>query len=67
MHKGYSNQRYFFVEDVKGWRYLTVTECERAQGVPDGYTKTASKTQAYRMLGNGWTVPVISHIFEGLK
>ena len=48
-------------------RKLTVTECERLQTVPDGYTDHVSKTQRYKMLGNGWTVDVIKHIFEGLK
>tara|TARA_Y100001937_G_C7116652_1_gene330472 strand:- start:234 stop:1364 length:1131 start_codon:yes stop_codon:yes gene_type:complete len=49
------------------WRKLTVTECERLQTVPDGYTCGVSNTQRYKMLGNGWTVDVIKHIFEGLK
>lgn len=45
-------------------RYVTPTECERLQTVPDGYTSSASDTQRYRMLGNGWTVDVISHILS---
>ena len=45
-------------------RRLTPTECERLQTVPDGYTSIASDTQRYRMLGNGWTVDVIAHIFK---
>jgi len=48
------------------WRKLTVTECERLQTVPDGYTCGVSNTQRYKMLGNGWTVDVIKHIFKGL-
>lgn len=44
-------------------RRLTATECERLQTVPDGYTNCVSETQRYRMLGNGWTVDVIAHIF----
>lgn len=50
-------------------RKLTVTECKRLQTVPDIYTFPVSDTQAYKMLGNGWTVDVIAHImshFEGL-
>ena len=47
-------------------RKLTVTECERLQTVPDGYTCGVSNTQRYKMLGNGWTVDVVKHIFEGL-
>lgn len=45
-------------------RRLTPTECERLQTVPDGYTSIVSNTQRYRMLGNGWTVDVIVHIFS---
>jgi len=47
-------------------RKLTPVECERLQTVPDGYTDHVSKTQRYKMLGNGWTVDVIAHIFKGL-
>ncbi|MCP4477818.1 MAG: DNA cytosine methyltransferase [Planctomycetaceae bacterium] len=49
------------------YRKLTPTECERLQTVPDNYTNHVSNTQRYKMLGNGWTVDVIAHIFEGLK
>ena len=45
-------------------RRLTPTECERLQTVPDGHTSCVSDTQRYRMLGNGWTVDVIAHIFS---
>ena len=48
-------------------RKLTPIECERLQTVPDNYTKIASDNQRYRMLGNGWTVDVIAHIFSFLK
>ena len=48
-------------------RKLTPIECERLQTVPDNYTKLASDNQRYRMLGNGWTVNVIAHIFGGLS
>lgn len=50
-------------------RKLTVTECKRLQTVPDIYAFPVSDTQAYKMLGNGWTVDVIAHImshFTGL-
>ena len=48
-------------------RKLTPLECERLQTVPDRYTEEVSDTQRYKMLGNGWTVDVIAHIFGGLK
>lgn len=47
-------------------RRLTPLECERLQTVKDNYTKHVSDTQRYRMLGNGWTVNVIKHIFQYL-
>ena len=48
------------------YRKLTPSECERLQTVPDGYTEGVSNTQRYKMLGNGWTVAVIKHIFKNL-
>ena len=48
------------------WRKLTPVECERLQTVPDNYTQCVSDTQRYKMLGNGWTVDVVAHIFGSL-
>lgn len=48
------------------WRKLSPVECERLQTVPDGYTDHVSNTQRYKMLGNGWTVDVIKHLFKPL-
>lgn len=54
-------------EDNGDKRQLTPLEWERLQTVPDNYTECVSDTQRYNMLGNGWTVDVIAHIFNGLK
>ena len=51
-------------------RKLTVRECMRLQTVPETYVFPVSPSQAYKMLGNGWTVDVIAHImshFDGLR
>lgn len=48
-------------------RYLTREELEGAQTVPHGYTKSVSYNQASEVLGNGWTVDVISHILSSLS
>jgi DNA (cytosine-5)-methyltransferase 1 len=48
-------------------RRLTPVECERLQTVKDNYTAHVSDTQRYKMLGNGWTVDVISHILNYIK
>ncbi len=48
-------------------RRLTPTECERLQTVKDNYTNHVSDSQRYKMLGNGWTIDVIAHIFNYMK
>ena len=55
------------VEITSKIRRLTPTECARLQTIPDWYKWNCSDTQQYRMLGNGWTVDVIAHIFSFLK
>lgn len=48
-------------------RRLTPLECERLQTLPDNYTEGVSNTQRYRMIGNGWTINVIKHIFTYME
>lgn len=48
-------------------RYLTPAECCRIQTIPEWYEWNCSEPQIYRLLGNGWTVAVISHIFRYLS
>lgn len=50
-------------------RKLTVRECMRLQTVQETYAFPCSPSQAYKLLGNGWTVDVIAHLlshFDGL-
>jgi site-specific DNA-cytosine methylase len=46
---------------------LSPVECERLQGIPDGYTEIAKKKERYKMIGNSFTVPVIKHILSFMK
>jgi len=48
-------------------RRLTENEVEKLQGVTIDYTNCVSSSKRYEMLGNGWTVDVIAHIFGGLS
>ena len=48
-------------------RKLTVSECKRLQTVPEDYEFPVSDTQAYKMLGNGWTVDVIVHLINATQ
>lgn len=60
------NANEFGAEHKGQWRMLTPEECERLQTVPEGYTSIAPKLWRYHMLGNGWTVDVITHILKGI-
>ena len=50
-------------------RHFTPIEVERLQTLPDNYTLIDGiKTkERYEACGNGWTIDVIAHIFNGLK
>jgi len=49
---------------VNAIRRLTPTECERLQGLPDGWTEGVSDTQRYKCLGNAVTVNVVREIMR---
>lgn len=59
-------KEHILLDEQNYFRKLTPVECERLQTVPDNYTAGVSNTQRYKMLGNGWTVDVIAHIFKDL-
>lgn len=47
---------------------LNALECKRLQTIHDGYkTNGLSENQIKNLVGDGWTVDVISHIFKKLK
>jgi site-specific DNA-cytosine methylase len=58
----------YFESEEKNIRQMTVTECERLQTLPDGYTNVprVSTQMRYEAIGNGWTVDVITHILKGI-
>lgn len=60
----YSLKEHTLIDEKLHYRKLSVTECERLQTLPDGYTEGVSDPQRYKMLGNGWNVETIVHIFE---
>lgn len=50
----------------KGYRTLNQTELERLHNIPEGYTKNLNVKKAHDLIGDGWTVDVIAHIFSYL-
>lgn len=57
----------WIVDNQGCYRKLTLTELERLQTLPANYTEGISSAQRRKAIGNGWTVDVIAHIFNGLK
>lgn len=59
--------RQYPIKLKNGWyliRKLTVNECRRLQTVPDWFEFPVSNSQAYKLLGNGWTCEVIAHLIK---
>lgn len=54
------------LDHQKGIRYLEQSELERLQTLPDGYTHILDIKKAHNLIGDGWTVDVIAHIFRFL-
>jgi site-specific DNA-cytosine methylase len=50
-----------------GVRFITPLEAERCQTLPDGYTDCLLVRDALDVLGDGWTIDVVAHIFKGLR
>ena len=61
--KGFDN----IVYEQNYVRLLSQKEQERLQTVPEGYTNILSYVEASNVIGDGWTVDVVVHLFKGLK
>jgi DNA-cytosine methyltransferase len=60
-----SNNLYSYKDGIV--RTVNQVEMERLQGFPDGYTSILSKAKAGSLLGDGWTLPIIEHIFSFIR
>jgi site-specific DNA-cytosine methylase len=65
--KNCHTNQYLLNEDKTLCRLLTAKEYERLQTIPEKYTDCVSNSERFKMIGNGWTVDVIAHIFSFLK
>lgn len=59
-----SGRRGTYLHQDGGIRRLTVRECARLQTIPDEYEFVVPEPEAYKLIGNGWTVEVIKHIIS---
>ena len=62
--KAYDN---YIGNDFDKARYLWKEERARLQTVPEKYVECMTEQEAADLLGDGWTVDVIAHIFKGLR
>lgn len=64
--KGFTTIIWEDKNDDNSIRYMNQTELERCQNVPEGYTKCLTRNEAANVLGDGFTIDVVAHIFKGL-
>lgn len=64
--KGFTTIVWEDKNDDNSIRYMNQTELERCQNIPEGYTKCLTRNEAANVLGDGWSVDVIAHIFKNL-
>ena len=65
-HVNPSNKLNIVLEDGR-YRRLHPIEAERAQTLPDNYTKGLSDGKRLSIIGDGWTVDVIAHILSHIN
>ena len=59
---------YYTNEDKTMYRNLTLNEAKIAQTIPNSYDiSIVPEGKAFHMIGNGWTVEIIKHIFKNIK
>lgn len=66
-HKGAWANGMSLVNNGYRIRRITPTECARLQTIPEWYKWECSATQQYRLLGNGWNIETIKHIFSFMR
>lgn len=66
-YKEQTNKDKIFIEECNKIRLLTQNELETCMTVPIGYTKMLDYKKAANLLGDGWTIDVITHFFENIK
>lgn len=49
------------------YRVMTTNEMEKLQTIPNGYVGNINNNKAAKVLGNGWNVDTVAHIFSSLK
>ena len=48
-------------------RTVNQNEMEKLHNIPKGYTSIVNQKKAGDLIGDGWTVDIVKHIFKGIK
>jgi len=67
IHRNETTGMLTLIQENELVRTVNQIEMERLQGFPDGYTSILSKAKAGSLLGDGWTLPIIEHIFNFIE
>lgn len=66
--KNCHTNQYLLNKDKTLCRLLNVKEYKKLQTIPESYDMTiVSNTECFKMIGNGWTIDVIKHIFKNIE
>jgi len=57
----YNDETYTINDKIRNFNHI---ELERLHNIPEGYTKHLSINKAHDLIGDGWTVDIIVHIFS---
>jgi DNA (cytosine-5)-methyltransferase 3A len=60
------DRNFFYLRNGEKVKF-TPEQAEEIQGLPVGYTSSVSRSTRFTKIGNGWSMPVIEHLFRGLK
>lgn len=60
------NYNFFYIKDYQTFKF-TAEQAEQIQGLPIGYTANVPLTKRFKAIGNGWNIPTIECLFNGLK
>lgn len=62
-----ADRGFFINQEGKNPRRLSPRECARAQGFPDSFVISVSKTQAYKQFGNSVAVPLVTQLARAMQ
>ena len=60
----YDNKNFLWNDNI---RTVNQNEMEKLHNIPKGYTSIVNQKKAGDLIGDGWTVDIVKHIFKGLK